>query len=95
MQSNVLPLIQSAELAREPRPADGPAMMLSRADLAHELRVSPRTIDRLQSGGKLPAPHRFLRSPRWPRETILRWLSLGCPNRREFERLTVATVTKK
>ncbi|MBX9789828.1 MAG: helix-turn-helix domain-containing protein [Pirellulales bacterium] len=93
MPNSVLPL--SAANGQPERLSDSPAMLLTAAELARELRTSTRSIWRMESAGKLPAPIRWGRAPRWPRETILRWLAAGCPDRREFERLTVASATRK
>lgn len=60
------------------RPAgepNGPTLLLSRRDLARELRVSVREVDRLRARGALPAPLRFGRSPRWRRADVARWLA--------------------
>jgi len=69
-------------------PADPATMLLSKTDLARELRCSTKTVDRLDQSGKLPRPIRVgSRAKRWPRETIVKWIAAGAPNRRDFERL--------
>jgi hypothetical protein len=50
--------------------------LLTRDDLAATLRVDIRTLDRLRSAGRLPAPDIVLsRSPRWLPGTIEAWLA--------------------
>lgn len=44
-----------------------PTMTLSKDDLARELRVSERTIDRLLKAGELPQPFRVGAQVRWMR----------------------------
>jgi excisionase family DNA binding protein len=51
-------------------------ILWSKAELAHYLDLSTRTIDRLAASGMLPAPTLMLGSrKRWSREVIDRWLS--------------------
>jgi predicted DNA-binding transcriptional regulator AlpA len=67
---------------------DTPAMLLSVADLARELRISVKTIARMDQAGKLPRPIRVgSRAKRWARATIVEWIAAGAPCRREWERL--------
>jgi predicted DNA-binding transcriptional regulator AlpA len=53
--------------------------LLSRADLARVLSVSLRSLDRLQSSGRLPQPDLFLgvRQPRWKSSTVRQWIENG------------------
>ena len=67
-------------LARDP-----PALTLSPSELAGELRVSVKTITRMDQSGKLPAAFRVGHGKRWLRSTIIAWLADGCPCRREWE----------
>ena len=69
--------------------SDAPAaMLLSKFDLALELRVSAKTIDRMDQSAKLPRPIRVgSRAKRWSRETIVAWIAAGGPNRRDWERM--------
>jgi len=55
--------------------------------LANMLSVSPRTIWRLRSAGKLPKPVAFGGSVRWRVSDVEAWLSLGCPDQTRFTRL--------
>ena len=53
--------------------------------LATLLNTSVRNIDRLNSGGRIPAPVRIGSRPRWRREEILAWVQAGCPDRQAWE----------
>jgi predicted DNA-binding transcriptional regulator AlpA len=46
--------------------------------LAQYLGISPRSIRRLVSEGKIPAPLRFSGSPRWNLKLIESWVWGGC-----------------
>jgi predicted DNA-binding transcriptional regulator AlpA len=67
--------------------ATGP-LLLTKADLAAELRTSTKTIDRMDSSGKLPRAIRLSGQKRWRREEILAWVAGGCIPRAEWERFT-------
>jgi predicted DNA-binding transcriptional regulator AlpA len=69
-------------------PAEPATMLLSKTDLARELRVSAKTIDRMDQSGRLPRPIRVgSRAKRWPRSAIVEWIAAGAPNRRDWERM--------
>jgi predicted DNA-binding transcriptional regulator AlpA len=56
------------------------------SDIARELRLSPKTIRRMNDAAKIPAPVTVgARSLRWIRQTIVEWLAVGCPDRATFE----------
>lgn len=59
--------------------------LLSAKALAKMLSLSPRTVFRLRASNKLPAPVRVGGSIRWDHETVSKWISMGCPDRKEFE----------
>lgn len=61
-------------------------LLLSAADLARELRVSTKTIRRLDAMGKLPLPVKLGRLLRWRRDELIAWLAAGGPDRDEWER---------
>jgi predicted DNA-binding transcriptional regulator AlpA len=67
--------------ARSPPCAD--TLLVSAADLARELRLSIRTIRRMDASGALPRPIRFSSGAviRWRRADIVAWLAAGCPRR--------------
>ncbi|MCG3122934.1 MAG: hypothetical protein GIKADHBN_01339 [Phycisphaerales bacterium] len=58
---------------------------LTANELAAFLELSPATLWRLHSSGKLPSPTRFNRAVRWDRRTIEKWLSDGRPPRDKWE----------
>jgi excisionase family DNA binding protein len=58
------------------------ALLVTAEKLAELLCVSVRTIWRLDSAGKLPAPLRFGGNVRWQQSDITAWLLAGCPSRR-------------
>ena len=49
------------------------------------LSLSKRTIFRLDSSGRIPAPVRISGSVRWVESHIQKWIYLGCPERTVFE----------
>lgn len=55
-------------------------------ELAEELALSRKTIDRMDAAGKLPRALRIgARAKRWRREEIQAWLAAGGPPREEWE----------
>lgn len=68
---------------------DGPLpFTMTDAEIARDLRVSAKTIRRMDEAGKIPAPVTVgARSLRWVRQTIVDWLAAGCPDRQTFEAL--------
>ncbi len=70
---------------------DSEAILLTKADLARELRASVKTIDRLDNAGRLPRAVRIGRAKRWARQTIVEWIAAGCPDREDFERFRKRT----
>ncbi len=44
------------------------------------LAVSPRHVRRMADEGKMPAPVRLGACVRWPRRTIEKWITDGCPS---------------
>jgi excisionase family DNA binding protein len=58
---------------------------MSAETLARQLECSVRTIRRLSSSGKLPAPvHIGGRCVRWLSAEILAWLAAGAPDRKTW-----------
>jgi len=49
------------------------------------LALSKRQVFRLNSCGKIPKPIRIGGSVRWSTDTIFEWISMDCPDRREWE----------
>ena len=76
-QSNAKPTVA----ANEP-----PPFTMTDAEIARELRLSAKTIRRMNDDGKLPQPVTVgARSLRWVRQTIVEWLAAGCPDRATFD----------
>lgn len=67
--------------------ADGPPpFTMTDADIGRELRLSAKSIRRMDDAAKLPRPVMVgARSLRWVRQTIVEWLAAGCPDRATFE----------
>ncbi len=59
--------------------------LLSADELAGQLKMSPRSVWRLESAGKIPRPIRLGRLVRWSQEEITRWITAGAPSRHEWE----------
>lgn len=73
--------------AKPPVATDGPLpFTMTGAEIGRDLRVSLKTIRRMDAEGKLPRPVMVgARSLRWVRQTIVEWLAAGCPDRETFE----------
>ncbi len=63
----------------------GAPTLLSADELAGQLKMSPRSVWRLESAGKIPRPIRLGRLVRWSQEEITRWITAGAPSRHEWE----------
>lgn len=61
------------------------AELLDVKAVSQKLKLSRRQIFRLNSSGLIPRPVKIGGSIRWNCESIENWISLGCPDRREFE----------
>lgn len=59
--------------------------LLTAKDAALLCRLSKRSWFRLHSCGKVPAPVRIGGSVRWRKSDIELWLSMDCPDRKEFQ----------
>jgi predicted DNA-binding transcriptional regulator AlpA len=59
--------------------------LLSAKALGKILSLSSRQIFLLNKNYKIPAPIRIGGSVRWEQSVIIRWLSLGAPDRKTFE----------
>jgi excisionase family DNA binding protein len=55
------------------------ARLVTASEVAERLGVHVRTVHRLKSVGKLPAPIRFAGSVRWRLRDLLDWIDAGCP----------------
>lgn len=72
---------------KPPGPESGPLpFTMTDAEIARELRLSPKTIRRMDDAATIPRPVVVgARSLRWVRQTIVDWLAAGCPDRATFE----------
>ncbi len=69
---------------QDEKPATEGPRLLTVEDLAEWLRVSTRTVWRLESASKLPPCVRFGRVKRWTDVAIRDWIAAGCPSRSEL-----------
>jgi prophage regulatory protein len=61
--------------------------LLSAKMLGQRLSLSKRTIFRLNSSGRIPAPVRIGGAVRWSAEEISAWLAASAPDRRTWEQM--------
>lgn len=59
--------------------------LLSAKMVAEMLATSVRSVWRYRSAGRLPAPVKVGGAIRWRQADIEKWVSMGCPDRKEFE----------
>ncbi len=57
----------------------GGPLLVDTNKVAELLNLSPRTVWRLLSAGKLPKPVRIGRSVRWSLTKLESWIAEGCP----------------
>jgi len=55
------------------------APMMTLQDVAKHLRYTTRHVINLVDSGRIPAPIRIGKHPRWPRHQIIAWIEAGCP----------------
>ena len=58
--------------------------LLTATLLGAMLGLSKRTIARLNSSGKIPAPVHIGKSVRWAESDILKWIQAGTPERKRW-----------
>jgi excisionase family DNA binding protein len=54
-------------------------LLISVAEVARMLSISPRTVWRLLSTGKIIRPIRLGGAVRWRYDDVVRWIEDGCP----------------
>lgn len=59
--------------------------LLSAKELAKMLSTSVRSVWRYRSSGRLPETVKIAGAIRWRQQDIEQWISMGCPDRKEFE----------
>ena len=55
-------------------------LLIPAGEVARLLGISKRTLWRLLSAGKLPAPVRLGNNVRWRLDEVQQWISQGCPS---------------
>lgn len=60
--------------------------LLTAGDLARRLRISIRQTRKLKAEGSLPNPIRLGRSIRWRASEIAKWIEVGCPDCKAWEK---------
>lgn len=65
--------------SRQSEPAKRGAVLIPVTDLAKILSISPRSVWRLLSAGKMLQPVRIGGAVRWRYEEVLKWIEDGCP----------------
>jgi excisionase family DNA binding protein len=55
------------------------SLLIKAEEVAQILGVSVRSVWRLHSAGRMPAPVRFAGSVRWRRTQVEQWIDEGCP----------------
>ena len=66
-------------------PSHTESLLLSRVKAAVLLDLSVATLDRMQAAGKLPRTLVVNGGVRYRREDLVRWIALGCPDRKTFD----------
>lgn len=67
---------------------NGESFLVNRRELARLLSVSTRTLDRLDSSGRLPAALRLGgTTKRWRRDEIVEWVRQCMPDRKTWTQL--------
>jgi excisionase family DNA binding protein len=61
------------------KPPDDQGLLIDSKEAAKLLKVSQRTLWRLQSSGEMPPPIRIGRAVRWSLETLKKWVEEACP----------------
>ncbi len=54
-------------------------VLLTHAEVAQLLRLSPRTVDRMRQEGTIIPPVKLNRQLRWLKSELIEWLQAGCP----------------
>lgn len=73
-------IVRTMVPAPEAGPADNSPLLIPASEVARLLGISKRTLWRLLSAGKLPAPVRLGNNVRWRLDEVEHWISQGCPS---------------
>ena len=72
-------LVRTIDQAPDVGSASNPPLLIPACEVARLLGISKRTLWRLLSAGKLPAPVRLGSNVRWRLDEVEKWISQGCP----------------
>ena len=61
------------------KPPEDQGLLIDSRQAAKLLRVSERTLWKMQNGGEMPPPIRIGRAVRWSLEALKTWIHAGCP----------------
>ena len=70
---------QPAAPAEFDQPSEPKPLLINARELARMMQVSPRTLWRLLSAGKLIRPIRIGGNTRWRLDEVKDWIDRGCP----------------
>lgn len=65
-------------------------LLLTRRQTAELIGSSLATVDRMSASGKLPRPLQVGGAVKYRRDDLIRWVKLGCPDRKTFEAETLS-----
>ena len=71
--------VRTMDQAQDAGPTSNPPLLIPACEVARLLGISKRTLWRLLSAGKLPAPIRLGNNVRWRLDEVEQWISQGCP----------------
>jgi predicted DNA-binding transcriptional regulator AlpA len=72
-------------IAEHPSTVSSETLLIDADEVARRVDVSPRTVWRLNSAGKLPKPVAVGGSRKWRADEIRRWVEAGCPARSAWD----------
>jgi len=82
--------VEAPELpaTRTPRPAlPAEPLLINMQEAAKFLKISSRTLFGMAKSGQVPQPVRLGHSVRWNVEELKAWVTAGCPEQKEWERI--------
>ena len=73
-------IVRTMDQAPDAGSTSNPPLLIPACEVARLLGISKRTLWRLLSAGKLPAPIRLGNNVRWRLDEVEQWISQGCPS---------------
>ncbi len=70
---------RSARIFAGQKPPENLELLISSRQAAKLLKISERTLWRMQNDKEIPAPIRIGRAVRWDVQALKAWVSAGCP----------------